>query len=47
MMENLALLAGGMLGLLALNTVLAQDAFRLHALDQEQKALHYHKVKAK
>jgi hypothetical protein len=33
------LLAGGLLGLLALNTVLAQDAFRLHALVQDQKAL--------
>jgi hypothetical protein len=33
------LLAGGLLGLLVLNTVLAQDAFRLHALGKEQKAL--------
>lgn len=33
------LLAGGLLGLLALNTVLAQDAFRLHALTAESKAL--------
>jgi cell division protein FtsB len=33
------LLAGGLLGLLALNTVLAQDAFRLHTLTQESKAL--------
>lgn len=33
------LLAGGLLGLLALNTVLAQDAFRLHALVKEHKAL--------
>jgi cell division protein FtsB len=33
------LLAGGLLGLLALNTVLAQDAFTLHALVKEQKAL--------
>jgi cell division protein FtsB len=33
------LLAGGLLGLLALNTVLAQDAFRLHTLTQENKAL--------
>jgi cell division protein FtsB len=33
------LLAGGLLGLLALNTVLAQDAFRLHALSAEGKAL--------
>lgn len=33
------LLAGGLLGLLALNTLLAQDAFRLHALVKEQKAL--------
>jgi cell division protein FtsB len=33
------LLAGGLLGLLALNTVLAQDAFTLHALKKEQKAL--------
>lgn len=33
------LLAVGLLGLLALNTVLAQDAFRLHALEQEHKAL--------
>lgn len=33
------LLAGGLLGLLALNTVLAQDAFRLHELVQDNKAL--------
>ena len=33
------LLAGGLLGLLALNTVLAQGAFRLHALKAETKAL--------
>lgn len=33
------LLAGGLLGLLALNTVLAQDAFRLHALTAEAKSL--------
>ncbi|HVM26528.1 MAG TPA: hypothetical protein VM433_02535 [Mycobacteriales bacterium] len=33
------LLAGGLLGLLAVNTVLAQDAFRLHALSAEGKAL--------
>jgi cell division protein FtsB len=33
------LLAGGLLGLLAVNTVLAQDAFRLHALSVEGKAL--------
>lgn len=33
------LLAGGLLGLLALNTVLAQDAFRLHALTKQSKEL--------
>jgi hypothetical protein len=33
------LLAGGLLGLLGLNTVLAQDAFRLHALTVEGRAL--------
>lgn len=33
------LLAGGLLGLLALNTVLAQDAFRLHTLSVEGKQL--------
>ena len=33
------LLAGGLLGLLALNTVLAQDAFRLHSLNAESKSL--------
>lgn len=33
------LLAGGLLGLLALNTVLAQDAFTRHTLVKEQKAL--------
>lgn len=33
------LLAGGLLGLLALNTLLAQDAFRLHSLSAEGKAL--------
>ena len=33
------LLAGGLLGLLALNTVLAQGSFRLHALTTEGKAL--------
>jgi hypothetical protein len=33
------LLAGGLLGLLALNTALAQDAFRLHALTGQAKAL--------
>lgn len=33
------LLAGGLLGLLALNTVLAQDAFRLHSLSVEGKEL--------
>jgi cell division protein FtsB len=33
------LLAGGLLGLLVLNTVLAQDAFALHALTKEQKEL--------
>lgn len=34
-----ALLAGGLLGLLGLNTVLAQDAFRLHSLQVEGKQL--------
>ncbi len=34
-----ALLGGGLLGLLALNTVLAQDAFRLHTLKTEGKQL--------
>lgn len=33
------LLAGGLLGLLALNTVLAQDAFTRHTLVKENKAL--------
>lgn len=33
------LLAGGLLGLLALNTALAQDAFRLHSLNAEAKTL--------
>ena len=33
------ILAVGLLGLLALNTVLAQDAFRLHALQLEGKTL--------
>jgi cell division protein FtsB len=33
------LLAGGLLGLLALNTALAQDAFRLHALTKQGKEL--------
>lgn len=33
------LLAGGLLGLLALNTVLAQDAFHLHALTKQGKEL--------
>jgi cell division protein FtsB len=33
------LLAGGLLGLLALNTVLAEGAFRVHALKAETKAL--------
>ncbi|HWG94199.1 MAG TPA: hypothetical protein VNU66_08255 [Mycobacteriales bacterium] len=33
------LLAGGLLGLLALNTALAQDAFRLHGLTVEGRAL--------
>jgi hypothetical protein len=33
------LLAGGLLGLLALNTMLAQDAFRLHRLSQQGKVL--------
>jgi hypothetical protein len=35
----LGLLAAGLLGLLTLNTVLAQDAFRLHALQLEGKVL--------
>jgi cell division protein FtsB len=34
-----ALLGGGLLGLLALNTVLAQDAFRLHALKTQGREL--------
>lgn len=34
-----ALLASGLLGLLALNTVLAQDAFRLHELQAEGRVL--------
>ena len=34
-----ALLAAGLLGLLLLNAVLAQDAFRLHALKQDRRAL--------
>jgi cell division protein FtsB len=34
-----ALLGGGLLGLLALNTVLAQDAFRLHSLKTEGREL--------
>ena len=34
-----ALLLSGLLGLLVLNTVLAQDAFRLHALQVEGRAL--------
>jgi hypothetical protein len=34
-----ALLAAGLLGLLVLNTALAQDAFRLHTLKQESRAL--------
>ena len=33
------LLAGGLLGLLALNTVLAQDAFRVYGLSQQGRAL--------
>jgi len=33
------LLAGGLLGLLALNTVLAEGAFRVHALKAQTKAL--------
>jgi hypothetical protein len=33
------LLAAGLLGLLVLNTVLAKDAFRLHTLQVETKAL--------
>ena len=35
----LALLASGLLGLLTLNTVLAQDAFRLHELRSEGRLL--------
>lgn len=34
-----SLLAAGLLGLLVLNTVLAQDAFRLHTLKAESRAL--------
>ena len=34
-----SLLAAGLLGLLVLNTALAQDAFRLHTLKQEARAL--------
>ncbi len=34
-----SLLAAGLLGLLVLNTALAQDAFRLHTLKQESRAL--------
>jgi cell division protein FtsB len=34
-----SLLAVGLLGLLVLNTVLAQDAFRLHTLKAESRAL--------
>jgi len=34
-----ALLAAGLLGLLVLNTALAQDAFRLHTLKQDSRAL--------
>ena len=34
-----SLLAAGLLGLLALNTALAQDAFRLHTLKQEARTL--------
>jgi hypothetical protein len=34
-----AMLAAGLLGLLALNTLLAQDAFRLHELQASGKAL--------
>ena len=34
-----ALLAAGLLGLLFLNTALAQDAFRLHTLKQDSRAL--------
>ena len=34
-----ALLAGGLLGLLVLNTVLAQDAFRLHTLKTQSREL--------
>lgn len=34
-----ALLAAGLLGLLALNTLLAQDAFRLHTLTQDSRDL--------
>lgn len=35
----LSLLAGGLLGLLVLNTVLAQDAFALHTLTQQGRTL--------
>lgn len=35
----LVLTAGGLLGLLLLNTVIAQDAFRLHDLERTQTAL--------
>ncbi len=34
-----SLLAAGLLGLLVLNTALAQDAFRLHTLKQDSRAL--------
>ena len=34
-----SLLAAGLLGLLVLNTVLAQDAFRLHTLKEQSRAL--------
>jgi hypothetical protein len=34
-----SLLAAGLLGLLVLNTALAQDAFRLHTLKQDARAL--------
>jgi hypothetical protein len=34
-----SLLGAGLLGLLVLNTALAQDAFRLHTLKQESRAL--------
>lgn len=34
-----SLLAAGLLGLLVLNTALAQDAFRLHTLKQESRVL--------